>query len=56
MNNDVEAEILFNIESEFEDREIDSKQLLNQVIETADGYRLRVYGSVLEFNEDGDLL
>jgi hypothetical protein len=55
MNKDVESEILFHIESEV-DQEVDAKQLLNQVTKTEDGYRLRVYGSVLEFNEDGDLL
>ena len=55
MSNDVKSELLFHIEAELE-QEVDSKQLLNQVTETSDGYELRAYGKTLRFNKDGDLL
>lgn len=56
MNLDVENEILFHIENELSDRNVDARQLLNQAISTEDGYLLRVYGRTLRFNEDGDLI
>lgn len=56
MNADVENEILFHIESELSDRNVDARQLLNQAISTEDGYLLRCYGKTLKFNEDGDLI
>lgn len=56
MNADVENEILFHIESELSDRNVDARQLLNQAISTEDGYLLRAYGRTLRFNEDGDLI
>ena len=55
LSNDVKSELLFHIENELE-QEVDSKQLLNQVQETNDGYELRAYGKTLRFNKDGDLL
>ena len=55
MSNDVKSELLFHIENELE-QEVDSKQLLNQITELADGYELRAYGKTLRFNKDGDIL
>ena len=56
MNNDVESEILFHIESEFSDLEVNARQLLNHVTEFDDHYLLRAYGQTLKFNKDGDLI
>ena len=56
MNADVENEILFHIENELDDRNVDARQLLNQAISTEDGYILRAYGRTLRFNKDGDLI
>ena len=55
MDNDVKSELLFHIENSLE-QEVDSKQLLNQVTETSEGYELRAYGKTLLFNKDGDIL
>ena len=55
LSNDVKSELLFHIENSLE-QEVDSKQLLNQVTETNEGYELRAYGKTLRFNKDGDLL
>lgn len=56
MSNGVESEILFHIESEFSDRDVNARQLLNHVVEYDDHYLLRVYGQTLKFNKDGDLI
>ena len=50
------SEILFNIESEFSDIEVNARQLLNHVSEFDDHYLLRAYGKILKFNKDGDLI
>ena len=56
MNNDVESEILFHIESEFSDLEVNARQLLTHMIEFDDNYLLRAFGQILKFNKDGDLI
>ena len=55
MNEKVKSEILFHIQNEV-DQVVDEKQILNHVEKTADGYQLGVYGKLLRFNSDGDLL
>ena len=56
VSNDVESEILFHIESEFSDTDVNARQLLNHVVEYGDYFLLRAYGKTLKFNKDGDLI
>lgn len=55
MNKNTESEILFHIRNCL-DQEVDAEQILNHVERVNDGYQVRVYGTLLRFNEDGDLL
>ena len=56
MEDEVRNEILFNIQSFFEE-EADEFQLFNQVTDEEDYYQLLAYGERLQFNkETGELL
>lgn len=56
MNNEVRTEILFNIQSYFEEQ-VDELQLFNHLSDNGDYFQLNAYGEVLKFNkDDGSLI
>ena len=56
MNDEVKNEILFNIQSFFEEQ-VDEFQLFNHIIDNGDYFQLNAYGEVLKFNkDDGSLI
>lgn len=54
MNNSTKNEILFHILDNFNN--IDEKQIFNTLKPTTNGYILRAYGKILNFNKEGDLI
>ena len=56
MNNDDRDEILFNIQSFF-DEQVDEFQLFNQITDEGDCFQLNAYGEKLQFSkETGDFV
>lgn len=56
MNNEVRDEILFNIQSFFEEQ-VDEFQLFNQITDEGSYFQLNAYGKTLQFDkETGDFI